>query len=107
MAPVQRILLAVRPYLVGTKAERADLILRFIQLRQDNPGIANPAYADNAQGRRGPRTIKPYTDEEMALVEQCRALQSRKGASETARATGGAKLQAMKERIARQRNGEF
>jgi hypothetical protein len=107
MAPVQRILLAIRPYLVGSKAERADLILRFIQLRTDNPGIANPAYADNARGRRGPRTIKPYTEEEMHLVDQCRALQSRKGASETTRATGVAMLQTMKQRIVRQRDGEL
>jgi hypothetical protein len=99
MAPVKRVLEAIRPYLVGSKAERADIILRFIQLRSDNPGIANPAYADNAKGRRGPRTIKPYSDEELRLVDQCRALQSRKGASEATRANGAAILLAMKQRI--------
>lgn len=104
MAPVQRILTAVQPYLVGSKAERAALILRFIELRQNNPGIRNPAYTEGGSGgRKGPATLRPYTDEELALVEQCRALQSRKGASETTRATGEAMLQQMKERIAQQR----
>lgn len=101
LAPVQRILLAVRPYLVGTKAERADLILRFIDLRQNNPGVPNPAYANDAKGRRGPRTVRPYTAEELDLVERCRALQSRKGASEATRATGEAMLLQMKNRIVR------
>lgn len=102
MAPVQRILQAIRPYLVGSKAERADLILRFIELRQANPGVPNPAYADGATGRKGPRTIRPYTAEELDLVEQCRALQSRKGASETTRATGAAMLEQMRNRIAKE-----
>ena len=101
MAPVKVVLEAIRPYLVGTKQERADIILRFIQLRTDNPGVENPAYADNATGRHGPRTIKPYSDEELRLVDQCRALQSRKGASETTRANGAAILRAMKDRIVR------
>jgi hypothetical protein len=101
MAPVKRVLEAVRPYLVGSKLERADIILKFIQLRTDNPGVVNPAYADNAKGRRGPRTIKPYSEEELRLVDQCRALQSRKGASETTRANGAAILQQMKQRVAK------
>ncbi len=101
MAPVKRVLEAVLPYLVGSKLERAGLILQFIQLRTDNPGVANPAYADNARGRRGPRTIKPYSERELELVDQCRALQSRKGASEATRATGAAILQTMKNRIVR------
>ena len=103
MAPVKRILDAVLPYLVGSKLERASIILQFIQLRTDNPGVANPAYADNAKGRRGPRTIKPYSEVELALADRCRALQSRKGASETTRATGAATLQTMKDRMARLR----
>jgi len=98
MAPVQRVLQAVRIYLVGTKQLRADLILRFIELRQANQGVPNPAYADNAKGRRGPRTIRPYTAEELELVEQCRALQARSGASETTRANAEAILRGMKER---------
>lgn len=101
MAPVQRLLLVVRDHLVGTKQQRADLMLRFIQLRLENPGIPNPAYDGGAKGRLGPRTIRPYTEEEIALVEQCRALQARSGASETTRATAAATLQAMKERSAR------
>ncbi len=99
MAPVKRVLEAVLPYLVGSKLERAHIILQFIELRTNNPGIVNPAYADNAKGRRGPRTIKPYNEEELRLVDQCRALQSRKGASETKRANGAAILLAMKQRI--------
>lgn len=101
MTTVQKVLLAVRPYLVGSKAERADILLRFIELRQTNPGAPNPAYAGGASGRHGPRTIRPYTTEELDLVERCRALQSRKGASETTRANGDALLQQMKSRIAR------
>lgn len=99
MISVQRVLVALRDYLTGTKQERADIILRFIALRQGNLGMENPAYTAG-QGRRGPRTIRPYTEEELALVTQCRALQSRKGASETLRATGEATLLQMKERIA-------
>ncbi len=99
MAPVQHVLTAVRPNLVGTKAKRADIIQEFILLRQSNPGVPNPAYADGQKGRRGPRTIRPYTSQEIALVEQCRALQSRKGASETTRATGEAIIAEMKARI--------
>jgi hypothetical protein len=99
MAPVKRVLEAVLPYLVGSKLERANIILRFIQLRTDNPGVVNPAYADNAKGRHGPRVIKPYSTEELELVDQCRALQSRKGASEITRATGAAILQQMKQRV--------
>lgn len=103
MAPVQRIITAIRPHLTGTKAERSDLILQFIALRQANPGIPNPAYANGGKGRKGPGTIRPYTDQELTLVEQCRKLQSRKGASETTRATGEAMLAEMKARIARLR----
>jgi hypothetical protein len=99
MAPVKRVLEAVLPYLVGSKLERAGIILRFIELRTSNPGIVNPAYADNAKGRHGPRVIKPYSTEELELVDQCRALQSRKGASEITRATGAAILQQMKQRV--------
>ena len=106
MAPVRRVLEAVLPYLVGTKLERANLILRFMDLRAINLGTENPAYADNARGRHGPRTIKPYTTEELALVEQCRALQSRKGASETTRANGAAILQQMKQRVATRQANE-
>ena len=101
MGPVKRVIDAVLPYLTGTKLERAHLILRFMQLRDINPGTENPAYANGARGRHGPRTIKPYTAEELDLVEQCRALQSRKGASETTRANGAAILLAMRQRSAK------
>ena len=100
MAPVQLALTAIRPHLTGTKAERADIIQSFILLRQHNPGVPNPSYADGQKGRRGPRTIRPYTAQEIALVERCRALQSRKGAPETTRATGEAILAEMKAKIA-------
>lgn len=103
LATVKHVLNIVRPYLIGTKAERADLILRFIELRQSNPGIPNPHYADGGKGKKGPGTIRPYTTEELEIVEQCRALQSRKGASETTRATGEAMLAQMKANIARLR----
>ena len=103
MAPVKRVLDAVLPYLVGSKLERANIVLQFIELRTNNPGVDNPAYANGATGRRGPRTIKPYSEDELALVDRCRALQSRKGASETTRATGAATLQTMKDRMARLR----
>lgn len=101
LAPVQRLLLVIRDHLVGTKQQRADLILRFIELRQNNPGIPNPAYANGQKGRKGPGVIRPYTEEELTLVEQCRALQARSGASETTRAAGAAILAEMKAKVAR------
>lgn len=100
LVTVQRILLAVRDHLTGSKQERADIILRFIQLRQSNPGIPNPAYANGTKGRHGPGVLRPYTVEELELVERCRALQDRSGSSETTRATAAATLREMKERVA-------
>ncbi len=101
MVSVQRLLVALRDHLTGSKQQRADLILRFIHLRQTNPGTPNPAYANGARGRHGPGTIRPYTVEELELIEQCRALQDRSGSSETTRATGEATLREMKARVAR------
>jgi hypothetical protein len=101
MAPVQRVLQVIQPHLVGTKQQRANIMLQFIELRQTNPGVPNPAYANGAKGRHGPGTIRPYTVEELELVEQCRALQARSGASETTRAASAAILAAMKTKVAR------
>ncbi len=88
MVGVEKILLALHEQLTGNKQERASLILEFIQLRRENPGIENPIYADGGKGQRGPRHIRPYTEQELALVEACRALQN-PGASETTRETQG------------------
>ncbi len=101
MTAVQKVLLILRDHLTGTKQKRADLILRFIHLRQTNLGVVNPAYADGSPGRKGPRTIRPYTVEELEITERCRALQDRSGASETARENAAATLHQMKERVAR------
>ncbi len=103
MAGVQRLLVVLRDHLTGSKQRRADLLLRFIHLRQTNPGTPNPAYANGARGRHGPGTIRPYTVEELELIEQCRALQDRSGTSEATRATGEATLRKMKARVAEQR----
>lgn len=101
LVSVQRVLREVRNHLTGNKQARADLILRFIELRQSNPGIPNPAYVNGIKGRHGPGVIRPYTVEELELTEQCRALQDRSGSSEATRATAAAILREMKERVAR------
>jgi len=103
MAPVQRVLLAIKEYLTGSKQERSDLILKFIAKRQSNQGELNPAYAGGANGRKGPRTIRPYTEEELQLVESCRALQSGKGASETTRESQARLLALWKARAAKRK----
>lgn len=84
MKTVELLLKQLQPYLVGEKKERASLMLRFIELRRDAPGVENPAYANGRKGRHGPRTLKPYTEEEIAIIERCRELQVR-GTSETTR----------------------
>lgn len=86
MASVEKILVPILPYLTGIKKERAKLMLRFIELRRIAPGVFNPAYANDAKGRHGPRTLRPYTTEEINLIEACRKLQLR-GSSETTRET--------------------
>ncbi len=101
MVSVERVLLILRDHLTGTKQLRADLLLQFIHLRKTNPGAPNPAYADGSPGRKGPRTIRPYTVEELEIVERCRALQDRSGASEATRENAAATLHQMKERVAR------
>ncbi len=101
MVSVQKLLMVLRDHLTGSKQQRADLILQFIHLRQTNPGIPNPSYANGAKGAHGPGTIRPYTVEELELIEQCRALQDRSGTSEATRATGEATLRDMKARAAR------
>lgn len=101
MTALETVLPPIRDYLTGSKQQRTDLILRFIHLRKHNPGAPNPAYADGRTGRYGPRTIRPYTVEELELAEQCRVLQDRSGASETTRATAEAVLREMKERAVR------
>ena len=88
MTGVEKILRPIHEHLTGNKQERSAIILEFIALRRDNPGIPNPVYANGVRGRHGPRTIRPYTDHELALIEACRELQSA-GASETIRETRG------------------
>jgi hypothetical protein len=83
MTTLVRLLPILQPHLTGIKQERSKLILRFIELRQNNPGIVRPGF-DERKGKRGRRTTRPYTAEELAVVEMCRELQSR-GASETTR----------------------
>lgn len=92
MVGVEKILLAIHENLTGNKQERSAIILEFIAMRRENPGIPNPVYAGGVRGRHGPRTIRPYTEQEMALIEACRALQCA-GASETIRETRGKAVQ--------------
>ena len=96
MKSVAMILTPIVEYLAGTKQDRARLVLQFIEKRKTNPGLPNPAYANGQTGRRGPRTIRPYTDEEINIVEQCLALQTRKGSSETTRKARRRDLQNMR-----------
>uniref|UniRef100_A0A6M3J672 Putative homing endonuclease n=1 Tax=viral metagenome TaxID=1070528 RepID=A0A6M3J672_9ZZZZ len=85
-------------HLAGTKRERAQLVLDFIESRKANPGVPNPAYANAGEepGRKGPRTIRPYNEEELDIVERCIDLQTRKGASETTREARKRDLQKMR-----------
>ncbi len=89
MASIERVLPTMQPHLTGNKQQRAAIMLRFITLRKVNPGFPNPNYSKSEirpgkPGRQGPGRIKPYTADELTLIEQCRDLQSR-GASETTR----------------------
>jgi hypothetical protein len=93
MAGMQKVLPVLLPHLTGIKRQRAELILRFIALRQANPGIPRPGF-DTVCGKRGPRTIRPYSDEELAVIEACRDLQSA-GASETTRETRARAVKAL------------
>lgn len=95
MTGTEKILQPILEHLTGNKQERAILLLRFIDLRRSNPGNPNPAYADGAGGRKGPRTLKAYSDEEMQIVEACRALQAW-GASETTREDRDRSIRALK-----------
>jgi hypothetical protein len=105
MTTVERILIQIREHLIGIKRERAEIILRFIELRRANEGSPNPAYGENGDrpGKHGMRTIFPYTEEELALVERCRELQSR-GASETTREDRDKAVKALRSDYARQRS---
>ena len=86
MTGVGTVLHVIHEQLTGNKQERSSLILEFIALRQSNPGIENPVYNGGVRGRFGPRRIRPYTEQELALVEACRLLQN-PGASEATRET--------------------
>lgn len=96
MTGVEKILLPIREHLTGIKKQRAEYMLRFIVLRRENPGHPNPAYEMNSRGRKGPRSLRPYTEEELQLIEACRAIQSA-GASETTRATRDTALKAVRD----------
>ena len=81
MAQAVILLKAIQPYLIGSKKERARLIIRFCELRLSNQGIRNPNIGD---GKRGAGRIKPYTEEEMAIFELVGPM-SRRGSSEATR----------------------
>jgi hypothetical protein len=71
---------AVRDNLTGLKQQRADLVLEFIALRQQDQWTwIRP---QNKTGQSG--AIKPYSDREWQIVHECKAYQER-GASETTR----------------------
>lgn len=101
MANIEKVLVALQDYLVGNKRERARLMMRFIELRRSNQGIESPNYANGAKGQLGPRTIRPYTAQELEIISLCRDLQSR-GASETTRVKRDQAVQALYEQSARQ-----
>jgi hypothetical protein len=82
MTGVSKILIAVIPYLVGNKLERAKIMLRFIQSRKRKTKIRIP---DEHYSGAGPRNfVSPYTEEEVNMVKSCRKLQAT-GSSETTR----------------------
>lgn len=91
MTNLMKILPTIEPYLVGNKKHRARLIMEFINLRKKNDGLDNPNYTGMGQ-----RKIFPYTERELSLVEQCRALQAT-GASETTREKRDAVMQKLKQ----------
>lgn len=95
MKTVELILAATLPYMVGEKRERAELMRKFIELRRSAPIVENPAYANGARGRHGPRSLRPYTIREIEIIEACRALQVR-GASETTRENRARAVQNLK-----------
>lgn len=82
MRKLKIVLDVLLPYLVGNKQERAKLIIKFIELRMENPGMRKT----EGIGRERSGRIFPYTDEELELFEACQPLQKR-GTSETIRKT--------------------
>lgn len=93
MTSMEKVLPPLLPHLTGIKRQRADIILEFCTRRRANLGIERPGF-DLRSGQRGPRTIRPYTDEELSLIDACRELQMR-GASETTRETRTRTLKAL------------
>lgn len=75
------LLKAVEPFLIGSKRERANFIIRFCELRLSNPGVRNPNIGN---GKRGAGRIKPYTEEEWTIFEKVGPM-SRRGTSEAIR----------------------
>jgi hypothetical protein len=94
MATLERLLPIIRPHLTGNKAERADLMMRFIALRREAPLVPSKAY-ENGTGRLGARMVRSYTNEELEIIQACRDLQSR-GASETTREKRDTAVRALK-----------
>ena len=94
MTGMLKILPPLLPHLTGIKYQRAHLILRFIERRRANPGVERVDY-DYSKGSRGPRTLFPYSVEELALIDACRELQQA-GASQTTREARNRAVKALK-----------
>jgi len=105
MVTIEKLLNVVGEHLIGNKRERAQIMLKFIALRRANPGAENPAYAGGVKGRHGTRTLYPYTEEELDLVEACRELQSR-GASETTREDRDSAVRVLRSDYARRQSAD-
>lgn len=100
MTNLIKVISPVYPYLTGNKQMRAKVMLEFMELRKNNPGIPNPAYNNGAKGKHGSKTIRPYNARELELIELCRDLQSR-GASETTRRKRDMAVEALKKQDCR------
>ena len=83
MIGVQRLLSDVKKYLTGNKRKRANLLLKFIEFRSGDRG--KMSIPDSLYAGTGPRSlVRPYSNEEISLIRECRLLQCT-GASETSR----------------------
>lgn len=76
MTGVEPILRALLPYLVGEKKQRAELVLRFIELRKQQHQIT----------KKGTGAIIPYTSEEVEIVFSVKKLVNPWKSSEAIRA---------------------
>lgn len=103
MKAVEAILLAIGEHLTGNKKERSEILLEFIASRRATETIL--LAPDNGQitGQTWPRRRKPYSEEQLSLVEACRRLQN-PGASETTRETRAKAITPVFEQAARGRS---